>query len=159
MPKSHLYDHGVVVFVLNPSTWRNSCRKSPFSRSSPLFPRLPSHSNRPSLKIDTVGKVHEQRWPMAAVISFNRRFSVTKTATHAQCVSSILATTVAPLSENRGMSHQTGGLKNAVLWNIKPSSYLTRDTLHLRYRAQPVNAMYDLRFSRWWLRRRPSSGI
>jgi hypothetical protein len=28
-------------------------------------------------------------------------------------------------------------MKNAVLWDKKPSSYLTGDTLHLRYRAQP----------------------
>jgi hypothetical protein len=32
-------------------------------------------------------------------------------------------------------------MKNAVLWDIKPSSYFTEDTLRLRYRAQPVNAM------------------
>jgi hypothetical protein len=31
-------------------------------------------------------------------------------------------------------------MKNAVLWDIKPSSYFTGETLHLRYRAQPVNA-------------------
>jgi hypothetical protein len=31
-------------------------------------------------------------------------------------------------------------MKNAVFWDIKPSSYFTGDTL-LRYRAQPVNAM------------------
>jgi hypothetical protein len=29
-------------------------------------------------------------------------------------------------------------MKNVVFWDIKPSSYLTGDTLHLRYRAQPV---------------------
>jgi hypothetical protein len=29
-------------------------------------------------------------------------------------------------------------MKNAVFWDIKPSSYLTGDTLRLRYRAQPV---------------------
>jgi hypothetical protein len=28
-----------------------------------------------------------------------------------------------------------------VFWDIKPSSYLTGDTLRLRYKAQPVNAM------------------
>jgi hypothetical protein len=32
-------------------------------------------------------------------------------------------------------------IKNGVFWNIKPSSYLTGDTLRLRYRAQPVNVM------------------
>jgi hypothetical protein len=32
-------------------------------------------------------------------------------------------------------------MKNVVFWDIKPSSYLTGDTLRLRYRAQPVNAM------------------
>jgi hypothetical protein len=32
-------------------------------------------------------------------------------------------------------------MKNAVFWDIKPHSYFTGDTLHLRYRAQPVNAM------------------
>jgi hypothetical protein len=32
-------------------------------------------------------------------------------------------------------------MKNVVFWNIKPSSYLTGDTLHLRYCVQPVNAM------------------
>jgi hypothetical protein len=37
--------------------------------------------------------------------------------------------------------------ENGVFWNIKPSSHLTGGTLRLRYRAQPVNAMLDLRFS------------
>jgi hypothetical protein len=32
-------------------------------------------------------------------------------------------------------------MTNAVFWDIKPSSYLTGDTLRLRHRAQPVNAM------------------
>jgi hypothetical protein len=32
-------------------------------------------------------------------------------------------------------------MKNVVFWDIKPSSYLTGDTLCLRYRVQPVNAM------------------
>jgi hypothetical protein len=32
-------------------------------------------------------------------------------------------------------------MKNAVFWDIKLSSYLTGDTSHLRYWAQPVNAM------------------
>jgi hypothetical protein len=32
-------------------------------------------------------------------------------------------------------------MKNDVFWDIKPGSYLTGDTLLLRYRAQPVNAM------------------
>jgi hypothetical protein len=31
--------------------------------------------------------------------------------------------------------------KNAVIWDIKPSSYLPGDTLGLRYIDQPVNAM------------------
>jgi hypothetical protein len=38
-------------------------------------------------------------------------------------------------------------MKNAVFWDIKTQLYLTGDTLYLRYRAQLVNAMYDLRFS------------
>jgi hypothetical protein len=37
-------------------------------------------------------------------------------------------------------------MKNAVFWDINPSSYFTVDTLRLRYRAQPVNAMKDLMF-------------
>jgi hypothetical protein len=41
----------------------------------------------------------------------------------------------------------------------KPSAYLTVDTLRLRYIAQPVNVMQDLRFSRRWLWRMPSSGM
>jgi hypothetical protein len=32
-------------------------------------------------------------------------------------------------------------MKNDVFWDIKPSSYFTGDTLRLRYRAKPVNAM------------------
>jgi hypothetical protein len=32
-------------------------------------------------------------------------------------------------------------MKNAVIWDIKPSSYFTGDTLPLRYSVQPVNAM------------------
>jgi hypothetical protein len=32
-------------------------------------------------------------------------------------------------------------MKNVVFWDIKTSSYFTGDTLHLRYRVQPVNAM------------------
>jgi hypothetical protein len=32
-------------------------------------------------------------------------------------------------------------MKNAVFWDMKPSSYFTGDTLHLRYRVQPVNAL------------------
>jgi hypothetical protein len=32
-------------------------------------------------------------------------------------------------------------MKNAVFEDIKPSSDLAGDTLRLRYRAQPVNAM------------------
>jgi hypothetical protein len=38
-------------------------------------------------------------------------------------------------------------MKNAVFWDMKTSSYLTGDTLLLRYKSQPVNTMYDLRFS------------
>jgi hypothetical protein len=41
----------------------------------------------------------------------------------------------------------------------KPSSYLTGNTTRLCYRAQPVNAMYDLRFPRRWLWRISCSGI
>jgi hypothetical protein len=37
-------------------------------------------------------------------------------------------------------------MKNAVFWDTKPSSYLTGNT-YLRYRTQPVNDIYDLRFS------------
>jgi hypothetical protein len=32
-------------------------------------------------------------------------------------------------------------IKNAVFWNIKPSSYFTGDTLRLLHIAQPINAM------------------
>jgi hypothetical protein len=32
-------------------------------------------------------------------------------------------------------------MKNAVFWDINPSSYLTENTLRLRYRAKPANAM------------------
>jgi hypothetical protein len=32
-------------------------------------------------------------------------------------------------------------MKDVVLWDIKPSPYLTGDTLRLRYSVQPVNAM------------------
>jgi hypothetical protein len=32
-------------------------------------------------------------------------------------------------------------MKNAVFWDMKPSSYLRGDTLLLRYRVHPVNAM------------------
>jgi hypothetical protein len=32
-------------------------------------------------------------------------------------------------------------MKNVVFWDIEPSSYFTGDTLRLRYRVQPVNAM------------------
>jgi hypothetical protein len=39
------------------------------------------------------------------------------------------------------------------------SSYLTWDTLRLRYRAQAVNCIPDLRFLRRWLWRMPSSGM
>jgi hypothetical protein len=31
--------------------------------------------------------------------------------------------------------------KNTFVWDIKPSSYLTGDTLRLRYRVQPVNGV------------------
>jgi hypothetical protein len=39
-------------------------------------------------------------------------------------------------------------MKNAVFLDTNPSSYLTGSTLRHRYRAQPVNAMEDLRVSR-----------
>jgi hypothetical protein len=29
-------------------------------------------------------------------------------------------------------------MKNAVFWDIKPSSYLTGHTLHIHYRGQPI---------------------
>jgi hypothetical protein len=32
-------------------------------------------------------------------------------------------------------------MKNVVFWDIKPSSYLTGDTVRLHYRVQAVNAM------------------
>jgi hypothetical protein len=32
-------------------------------------------------------------------------------------------------------------MKNAVFWDIKTHFILTADTLRLRYRVQPVNAM------------------
>jgi hypothetical protein len=32
-------------------------------------------------------------------------------------------------------------MKNAVFWDIKPSSYFTGDILRLRYRAQPVRLL------------------
>jgi hypothetical protein len=32
-------------------------------------------------------------------------------------------------------------MKNVFFWDIKPTSYFTGDTLRLRYRVQPVNAM------------------
>jgi hypothetical protein len=38
-------------------------------------------------------------------------------------------------------------MKNGVFWDINLSSYLAWNTLGLRHRAQPVNAMLDLRFS------------
>jgi hypothetical protein len=37
-------------------------------------------------------------------------------------------------------------MKNAVFWDINPSSYLIGDTLRLCYRAQLVNVMQGLRF-------------
>jgi hypothetical protein len=39
-------------------------------------------------------------------------------------------------------------MKNAVFSDIKPRSYLTGDTIRLRYIVQPVNAMYELSFLR-----------
>jgi hypothetical protein len=50
-------------------------------------------------------------------------------------------------------------MKNGAFWNITSSSYLTGNILYLRYRAQPVTAMKDLRCSRWLLRRMQSSEI
>jgi hypothetical protein len=41
----------------------------------------------------------------------------------------------------------------------KPSSYLTGNTLLFRIQSPTVNALEDLMFSRWWLRRMPSSEI
>jgi hypothetical protein len=38
--------------------------------------------------------------------------------------------------------------KNGVFWNVKLRSYPTANRLRLRYKSQPVNAMYGLRFSR-----------
>jgi hypothetical protein len=34
----------------------------------------------------------------------------------------------------------TAATKNSVFWDIEPSSYFTGNTLHLLYRAQPVDA-------------------
>jgi hypothetical protein len=42
---------------------------------------------------------------------------------------------------------------------VKPSSYLTGDTLSLHYRVQSVNAMEGLGFSRRRLRRMQFSGM
>jgi hypothetical protein len=39
-------------------------------------------------------------------------------------------------------------MKNVVFWDIKNQFNLTGDTLRLRYRVQPVNAMEDLTLSR-----------
>jgi hypothetical protein len=52
-------------------------------------------------------------------------------------------------------------MKNDVSWHITPTSYLKGDTLRLRYRVQPANAMYsqDLRFLQQWLWRMPSTGM
>jgi hypothetical protein len=47
----------------------------------------------------------------------------------------------------------------AGLLGYKTSSYLTGNTIRLRYRAQSFNAIFDLRFSRRWLWRMPSSWI
>jgi hypothetical protein len=33
-------------------------------------------------------------------------------------------------------------MKDVVFWDIKPSLYLTGDTSRLRYRTQPVNAVW-----------------
>jgi hypothetical protein len=52
-----------------------------------------------------------------------------------------------------------GGYEEYRLLRTKPSSYLTGNTLHLRYRAQLVNAMQDLKFLWWWLWRMSSSGM
>jgi hypothetical protein len=45
-------------------------------------------------------------------------------------------------------SIRRGDYEECRLLGQKNSLYLTGDTLRLRYRAQPVNAMYDLKFSR-----------
>jgi hypothetical protein len=50
-------------------------------------------------------------------------------------------------------------MKNVAFWDIKLPFVPQRDILHLRYRAQPVNVMLRLRFSRRWLWRVPSSGM
>jgi hypothetical protein len=52
-----------------------------------------------------------------------------------------------------------GDYEECRLLGYKNPVCTSQETLHLRYRAQPVNAMYDLRFSRWWLRRIFSSVI
>jgi hypothetical protein len=47
-----------------------------------------------------------------------------------------------------------------LLWNKNPDRISGEtNTLRLRYRAQPVNSMWDLKFSRRWLWRMPSSGM
>jgi hypothetical protein len=48
-------------------------------------------------------------------------------------------------------------MSSSGIW--KPRLYLTGNTLPLRYRAQVVNGTSDLRFSRRWLWRMPSSGM
>jgi hypothetical protein len=52
-----------------------------------------------------------------------------------------------------------GTTKDVVFTILNPSSNFTGDTLRLRYRAQPVNATLDLRFTRRSLWRMSSSGI
>jgi hypothetical protein len=54
-------------------------------------------------------------------------------------------------------SHVTWSMSSSAIW--KPRSNLAGNTLPLRYRVQPVNALYGLEFSRRWLWRMPSSGM
>jgi hypothetical protein len=49
-------------------------------------------------------------------------------------------------------------MKNTFVLDIKTSSYFTENTLHLRYKSQSVNALYDLRLSRRWFWRMSSLG-
>jgi hypothetical protein len=50
-------------------------------------------------------------------------------------------------------------MKNAVFWDIIIQFLPHRRHITFCYRAKPVTVMWDLRFSRWWLWRMPSSGM
>jgi hypothetical protein len=72
----------------------------------------------------------------------------------------VSATELSPLMLCKVWGFHGGDYEECRLLRYKnPSSYRTGDTLRLRYRAESVNAMQYLRFSRRWLWRIPSSGI